>query len=422
MSEEEKKESVGQHHHHHHSHHHKSKKKKSRSKFWNLVGKYKLQLAGVAVFFVLLITLIAVALNEQPPEDGQGTTVSTQEQPTQPSVQVEAGTLSLKIPHFSEPLTLIGQGAQAYMNAPITAPVADVLDSYHQTGQRLDVGAPVNLSFEVLSLPGDCTVVASKVEISERTVFTKAWSYDLAAKERSVELWNLKTGTVYHYRVTVYLSDGTENGAFGSFETASGPRIFNINGLHNARDVGGWTTTDGKTLLQGLLYRGAAPENATQEGRDNLTRRLAVRNDMDLRGTDGDTPLGANVEHSVYAVQPYTGIFTAEGSPVIRNLFADLADRDNYPAYLHCTDGTDRTGTVCYLLQALLGVSEEDLIRDFELSALMSADVNRTRLKDMVNRLETYDGDTMQENVENYLLEIGVTPREIAAIRDIWLG
>jgi protein-tyrosine phosphatase len=36
--------------------------------------------------------------------------------------------------------------------------------------------------------------------------------------------------------------------------------------------------------------------------------------------------------------------------------------------YFHCRIGTDRTGTVAYVLEGLLGVPEEDRIQDYELS------------------------------------------------------
>ena len=32
---------------------------------------------------------------------------------------------------------------------------------------------------------------------------------------------------------------------------------------------------------------------------------------------------------------------------------------------LHCSIGTDRTGVICFLINALLGVSEEDLYKDY---------------------------------------------------------
>jgi protein tyrosine/serine phosphatase len=42
-----------------------------------------------------------------------------------------------------------------------------------------------------------------------------------------------------------------------------------------------------------------------------------------------------------------------------------LADESNYPIFFHCAIGTDRTGTLAYLINGLLGVPEEDLYYDY---------------------------------------------------------
>ena len=43
-------------------------------------------------------------------------------------------------------------------------------------------------------------------------------------------------------------------------------------------------------------------------------------------------------------------------TPEIRAIFALLADTNNYPVLIHCTQGKDRTGLVVTLLLLLLGV------------------------------------------------------------------
>ena len=37
--------------------------------------------------------------------------------------------------------------------------------------------------------------------------------------------------------------------------------------------------------------------------------------------------------------------------------------------YFHCAGGADRTGTLAFLIEALLGVSESDLSKDYELTS-----------------------------------------------------
>ena len=52
--------------------------------------------------------------------------------------------------------------------------------------------------------------------------------------------------------------------------------------------------------------------------------------------------------------------------------------------YFHCTIGTDRTGTIAYFLEGLLGVSEEDRLRDYEMTYFFGL-TNRTRFHDTSN-------------------------------------
>ncbi|MBR5388667.1 MAG: tyrosine-protein phosphatase, partial [Clostridia bacterium] len=58
---------------------------------------------------------------------------------------------------------------------------------------------------------------------------------------------------------------------------------------------------------------------------------------------------------------------------LLKRIFYYLTDEKNYPIYVHCNAGADRTGTVAFLINGLLGVSFEDLTRDFELTSTYSA-------------------------------------------------
>lgn len=57
------------------------------------------------------------------------------------------------------------------------------------------------------------------------------------------------------------------------------------------------------------------------------------------------------------------------------NLYADSIKQiirllyNGQAVYIHCMVGADRTGTLAFLLEALLGVSESDLSKDFELTS-----------------------------------------------------
>lgn len=132
--------------------------------------------------------------------------------------------------------------------------------------------------------------------------------------------------------------------------------------------------------------------------------------------------LGKNVMHRFYSIGQYADIFNEYNQEKIREIFHDLSNEDNYPIYIHCTYGRDRTGTVVYLLGALLGMSDGDLQIDYELSAFSYSTVNKDEFQHFKNEIRKLNGDTTQQKIEGYLLSIGVSSEEIAQIREIFLG
>lgn len=262
-----------------------------------------------------------------------------------------------------------------------------------------------------------------KIEISEQSDFESAEVY-YTYKGGVYEFNHLYTNTQYFYRVTVYTTEGTDTET-GTFTTADTPRILSIDGLYNVRDIGNWMTDSGKRIKQGLLIRGTEMDGAvesdyhlTYQGMDDMLNEFGIKMDMDLRAQNPGMmdALGSRVNHKYYNMVMYADIFTEAGKEKIRNVFADLANSDNYPIYLHCTYGCDRTGTVCYLLEALLGVSEEDCLKEYGLSNLTIANI-----KLVENGLRAYAGDTLKERAESYLLSCGVTKEQIRSIRMIFL-
>lgn len=269
------------------------------------------------------------------------------------------------------------------------------------------------------------------MEISENKNFTDSKIHKLG-EDYSVIIYNLKTGTEYHYRMIIVLSNKKEVYFGGSFETADTPRILSVDGIYNVRDIGGWKTADGKEICRGLLYRGSELDGAVQNDykltdaeRDEMIMNFGIRTDMDLRSPENSVPgthvLGASVSHKYYNSSAYTEIFSESGEETMREIFSDPANLEKYPVYPHCTYGADRTGTVCYLLEAILGVGENDLIKEYELTVLVDPTHSRARIEGMIEELKTYEGLTINEKAENFLLSVGVTPEEIGSIKSIFL-
>ena len=299
---------------------------------------------------------------------------------------------------------------------------ADVIPSTFYDGDgRLDEQVPVGLKLSTKDSSG----LSYKIELADNERFEGATVSYIDGASGTHEFKNLYSNTQYYYRVTVYTRSGVASRT-GSFKTADTPRILSIDGLSNVRDIGNWRTEGGKRIKQGLLIRGTEMDGAvesgyhlTNEGLKMMLDLLGIKTDIDLRAqtpTSMDA-LGSRVSHKYYDMEMYSGIFTDAGKEKVRAVFSDLANPDNYPIYLHCTYGCDRTGTICYLLEAVLGVSRGDCLRDYGLSNMKIANI-----KMVEEGLKEYGGDTLKEQAEAYLISCGVSEYQIESIRNIFLA
>ena len=127
--------------------------------------------------------------------------------------------------------------------------------------------------------------------------------------------------------------------------------------------------------------------------------------------------------HSFYNAPQYGQIFEVEYRQSLKRIFADLADPDKYPMYLHCTGGTDRTGTVVYLLQGVLNLSKQDMEHEYMLSSFLGGKaLDLQKIREINNGLQFFPGATIQEKIVSYLtMVVGVTDEQIRSIRDIFL-
>lgn len=417
--------------HHHHHRHSVKRRRKRESKFKRFLRHNKKTLLNVAgaLAIVTLIVLIAVLMDgrilfDEDPADESGEVVKE-----------TTSTIQLEIPMFTKEVSLVSPAVVAYMNAEDGVSIGEILEKYdEEDGTRLDVGMPVTLSYAVKGIPSGYSVKTAKILVSENENFANPIVHTLKSGVTSVDVYDLKTNMIYYYRVELTLSNGSLTTASGTFKTADTPRILSAEGVYNLRDIGGWKTASGKAIKQGLLYRGTeldglvdASYSITANGVNTMLATFGIRTDMDLRYSEdnpyGTDALGAGVEHIYYGAQMYSDIFGEEGKNAMRALFADLADESNYPVYLHCTQGLDRTGTACYVLEALLGVEEEDLMKDYQLSALHHKNLwAMEQMEAFVADFNNLKGETLQEKAEGYLLSVGVTAEEIASIRNIFLG
>lgn len=426
--------SEGHHHHHHHSHHHRhhshhrSSSSKKKNKLFRFISKNKNKLINCAVAILVVSVLIVIGSFVDSYDFKKQTNTANKAQ------RVDASSIIIKAPLFKEDVVIVGPAVEEYIYSYPETSIEDIYAKYKGDSEYIDIALPVVLSYSIESTPDGCSVKRAKVLLSENSDLSNADIYTLAKDKTSIKIYNLKTNTKYFYRIMLTLSGDSESSVGGSFKTADTPRILTAQGVGNLRDIGGYKTANGKTVKQGMLYRGCeldgavAPQYAASaEGISTMLTVLGIRTDMDLRQHSEvqgvADALGVGVKHNIYDSPQYLGVFDSDKKENLRLIFSDLAKKENYPVYLHCTHGMDRTGTICFLLGAVLGVSEEDLMIDYNLSGLYHSDMwGSDEMEKFVNRIKMQQGNSLQEKAQNFLLSVGVTPQEIQSIKEIYLS
>jgi protein-tyrosine phosphatase len=178
-------------------------------------------------------------------------------------------------------------------------------------------------------------------------------------------------------------------------------RIFDLDGVRNFRDFGGYDTLTGGKVRAGALFRSAHFAEATDadvakikslgieivcdlrrpEERkaqvcrwpdaDCATRVLASEDGgLDeaphlafLRSGDLSAPAVRGFMRRLYAAIPFDARYVS----LFSSFFSNLAEGDG-AALVHCAAGKDRTGILCALTLIALDVPEEAVVADYELT------------------------------------------------------
>lgn len=347
------------------------------------------------------------------------------------SSSAETNELHLSVSKFEGEVSLADPSVTAWLNGD-----ENVLISEAVSASVSDRGMPVTIGYEVKNLTGK-TVRSASVQVAKKDDdLATADKVKIAKNKTSAEIYNLLPNAEYRFSVTVTFSDDTELTEYGAFTTADGVRfIYAQNGI-NMREIGGWKTEDGKTIKRGMVFRGGELDGKVEssfalnyKGIVTMHDTLGIRYDMDLRSAAGDTSttsvIGEDVPKKYYDLVYYQSATTTDaGLAKLKEIFTDLAKPENYPVYIHCTYGTDRTGTILAILEGLLGMSKADITREYELTYLYFPHVNRnygnangeTFLK-LLESIENADGATFAEKTANILLTAGVTQEQIDTIR-----
>lgn len=253
-------------------------------------------------------------------------------------------------------------------------------------------------------------------------------------------------------------------------QAVSSSRAIILEGAFNARDLGGFRTVDGRQTRWRRMFRSAHLHRLTQADIEQIME-LGVRTVCDLRSADevswtgigplfdsgavtymhqpffGDTvgnynnnrPHDIEERRALWHARGYESMFEM-AAPSIANMFALMADLDHYAVVFHCVAGKDRTGVLSALTLRILGVPDEDIIDDYNLTARIrpSDDLLRIMLKENGVDFDTVRDDPWQAppevmestlrildetygSTEGYLHHIGVPEEHLAALRELML-
>ena len=160
-----------------------------------------------------------------------------------------------------------------------------------------------------------------------------------------------------------------------------------------------------------------------------MTKRLGIKSDIDLRsdrecyGMTG-SPMGEEATWFHFSSSAYAGMAADNGKQAFTNVFRVFLDKANYPIDFHCIAGQDRTGAVAFITNGLLGVPEEKLYLDWEVTGFWNPSEkfnHALRFDKLVKVFADLPGNTLNDKIENYVLGLGFTPAEIDSFREIML-
>jgi len=199
------------------------------------------------------------------------------------------------------------------------------------------------------------------------------------------------------------------------------PRHIRFEAVFNFRDLGGYWTRGGQTVSWRRLFRSSELHHMTSHDIIRLKEEIRLRSVIDLRSSrqlEPFSPLnevgveyyniplidrGNNQENVNQDFSNMGEVYSylvrhEEFSRRVVEALEIIAEPDNLPLVFHCSAGKDRTGVLTAIVLGILGVTDEDIIEDYTLTA--------PYMKELINRWNN-DPKAAEalENVPEYLLE-----------------
>ena len=220
-------------------------------------------------------------------------------------------------------------------------------------------------------------------------------------------------------------------------------RLF-IDEVTNMRDLGGYTTKNGKITQYNKFIRSNFYDKLSKEKQEWLLKNK-INTIIDLRNSDEVSrkkhPLNIN-NFSYININLVGGKAPDKKEDIPLGYMQILEDYKNMKkvfstilnakggVIFNCTAGKDRTGIVSMLLLLIANVSDDDIIVDYQVSYTYIRDMVRKVHKnnpDLPAFLGGSDLECMEETlkmfykkyktIENYMQKIGISKNEIKIIK-----
>ena len=206
-----------------------------------------------------------------------------------------------------------------------------------------------------------------------------SWKADIPVPEGQcfINISNLVPNDSYTYKVHSAKGRVIKEGGFTT--TGLLHQVYfqgDEGGVRNVRDLGGWKTTDGKTVKYRKLYRGGRMNDPwetmlnEQGQKEVLIEGIGAQ--LDLRGKSDvmNVPAVDGLAHCAPVIEQGGKTMLVKDAAKTKECFEFIVNslRSDRPVFFHCSLGRDRTGTLDILLLGLLGVREGDIGKAYEVT------------------------------------------------------
>ena len=198
------------------------------------------------------------------------------------------------------------------------------------------------------------------------------------------------------------------NNAFQSEEY----RLLPMDGAYNTRELGGYKTTNGKSVKWGMLFRSDKLSDISETDQKYL-QNLGIKRIVDFRSEGEKTEDPNNIPDGIDYIETPINVdgamrskieavlkgetnreiksflvdankeFVTNYTDVYENFLRGLIDEDG-PTLFHCTAGKDRAGFAAAITLIALGVSKEHVIEDYMKTNVFTKD----RIDEMIDKIE----------------------------------